>query len=785
MTRRMRGPIKAATVMRPTPASDRQPSEVTGDAPFRARGLSVATAVLVVLFAGYALSGSLPDLPHADLVDAVLGSAVMVAVVVVAIVTARRHDRPGPYLTLAMGLVSLALADIVWYVMAFATGDEPAFPSLADPLYLLCTFLLLVAVVRILRVEVEGARLRAWLDAGVAGVGMAAVTAAFFLEPLLADMGGDLFAVLVGLAYVVGDLMILAVVAGGIAMRGRGLGRRWTLIVAGVVIFALGDIVYMSQEAAGTYEAGGLVDFTWIVGAILLAYVAADRRTPMMAPQVRSSATLAVPAVFAVSSLGVLVSAIHTALPAPAVWLAIVSLFAAFGRVGLAFRDVASLHESRQQARTDELTGLGNRRAFHERAHRLLADRGPYEHVALLLIDLDHFKEINDTLGHPVGDELLRMIGPRLRPVVREDDLVVRLGGDEFAVLLRDTTADSATRTAHRLRDELRRPFQLDDLLLHIDGSVGIAVCPDHGGTADLLLQHADIAMYFAKETRSGVQVYLADRDTHGRDQLQLLDDLRRALREDQLLLHYQPKWSLLHQKMVGVEALVRWQHPTDGLLLPGEFLHLVEKTGLMNELTRKVLTMAVTQCRQWQQQGLDLPVAVNVSAVSFLDELLVDQIALELDRHDLDPRLLVVEITENTLIADPAKAKEILERLRALGIRVSVDDYGTGYCSLAYLRDLPIDELKLDRTFVQHLADDERSAAIVHSTVDLAHSLGLDMVAEGVEDANTFSALADYGCDIAQGYYLSRPMAADGVADWARDVARRYTGANGPDTPF
>ncbi len=731
----------------------------------------LALVLLAVALVGYLLASSLPEAWVSWVVVDALWLAALLAAAVLTGVAARRHENPAPMRHIATAIAALWLGDLLW-LGEYAGFGEVAFPSWADVAYLTSYVLLLLGVVGLLRQELGRVGARGWLDALIAALGLAAVTAALFYEVVLEALDGEFLVVLVGLAYPILDLALLSVVAAGLALRGHGLTVRWTLIGVGLLWFALGDLVYLAQEASGSYEPGGILDLTWLFGSVLFALAAIDRRRQEVRDRAGSLGVVVVPAVFAGGGLAVLTTAGHRPLPTAALHLALAALLVVFVRVGLAFRDVALLHETRYQATTDELTELHNRRAFNQQAAELLASRGPDEPLALLLLDLDHFKEINDTLGHSVGDDLLRLIGPRLRSVFRQGDRLFRLGGDEFAVLLPGTAADAAYDIGQRLRVELRRPFALDAMQLHINGSVGVVVCPDHGDTQEVLLQRADVAMYAAKAARSGVEVYEVASDPHGRGQLQLLDDLRRALREDQLVLHYQPKWSLTERSVIGVEALVRWEHPADGLLAPDQFLPLVDKTGLMNELTRIVLRKATAQCQRWQQQGIDLPIAVNISASSFLDELLVDLIAFELEQHDLDPGQLILEITENTLIADPARATEILERLRVLGVRVSVDDYGTGYCSLAYLREFPVDELKLDRTFVQHLMSDERSASIVRSTVELAHSLGLEMVAEGVEDQLTLEALSSYGCDVAQGYHLSRPMPPADIPCWLEQAA-------------
>ena len=425
--------------------------------------------------------------------------------------------------------------------------------------------------------------------------------------------------------------------------------------------------------------------------------------------------------------------------------------------------------ENRHQALHDALTGLPNRALLRDRITQALhqADR-ELSPAALLLLDLDRFKEVNDTLGHHHGDQLLMQVGDRLRGRLREVDTVARLGGDEFAVLLpRIATAEGAVAVAGKLQAAFDEPFRLDDLALDVETSIGVALYPEHAGNPDELLQHADIAMYVAKDTHAGFVLFDPKQDQHSPRRLALLGELRRALEQQQLVLHYQPKVDTHTGQLLGVEALVRWQHPIHGLLLPGEFIPLAERTGLIGPLTSYVLDAALRQCSDWRQAGHELAVAVNVSARSLLDLDFPDQVAGLLARWEVPARLLVVEITESTIMADPTHALEILGRLNAMGVQIAIDDFGTGYSSMAHLKTLPVQELKVDRSFVSQMTNNSRDAVIVRSTVDLGRNLGLRVVAEGVEDEATWRALDALGCDVIQGYYISRPVPPDDLIHW------------------
>ncbi len=422
--------------------------------------------------------------------------------------------------------------------------------------------------------------------------------------------------------------------------------------------------------------------------------------------------------------------------------------------------------ENERLALHDPLTDLPNRNLFHDRAQQsILSARRDGTGVALMILDLDRFKEVNDTLGHHNGDLLLQEIGGRLRDGLRESDSVARLGGDEFGLLLpRVADGGEALMLGERVRSVLRRPFTLEGVTLDLEASIGVALYPEHGTDVDLLLQRADVAMYLAKEDRSGCELYAADRDEYSPHRLALAAELRRALDEHELVLHYQPKADLADRRVVAVEALVRWQHPEHGLLGPDEFIPLAEATGVIRELTLQVLDETLRQQREWLDAGLDLRVAVNLSARDLYDLTLPATVARLLARHGVPATGLELEITESVIVSDPMRARAILNRLSEMGVVLAVDDYGTGYSSLGYLKRLPIDQMKIDRSFVMHMSEDRNDAAIVRSTVELGRNLGLKVVAEGVETADAWAHLKALGCDFAQGFYLSKPVPAADV---------------------
>ncbi len=434
-----------------------------------------------------------------------------------------------------------------------------------------------------------------------------------------------------------------------------------------------------------------------------------------------------------------------------------------------AIRELLELRKQREyQLFHDLLTGLPNRALLIERLQQqLLRIPRTNESVALLVMDLTDFKAVNDSLGHDVGDQLLRQVGPRLVASLRAADTIARLGGDEFAVLLPGTDETGAARVAQKLLAALEQAFPLEGETLDIGASVGIAVAPVHAQQADQLLSRADVAMYAAKGSLSGLAVFSAEQERDGAGRLALMADLRRAVDEGELVLYYQPQLDLRTGTVTSVEALVRWMHPKRGLVGPDEFIPLAERTGLIKRLTRTVLTEAIRQARAWELAGLRMPIAVNLSMRNIHDPQLPQTIAQLLQRWDARPDLLRLEMTETVLAADPDRALQTMDSLRAMGVHIALDDFGIGYSSLAYLSRLPLDEIKIDRSFVVGMIDNESSATIVRATVELGHGLGYAVVAEGVENAETRQRLTALGCDSIQGFLVARPMPADQTAEW------------------
>ncbi|MHB1233670.1 MAG: EAL domain-containing protein [Burkholderiales bacterium] len=432
-------------------------------------------------------------------------------------------------------------------------------------------------------------------------------------------------------------------------------------------------------------------------------------------------------------------------------------------------------------ATTDSLTALPNRTLFSDRLNQAIAmaKRERNKRVVLMLMDLDHFKEINDTLGHPAGDEVLRQVAQRLARLLRGSDTLARLGGDEFAILLSDIQDPEAAaeKIAKNILGNFTEPFWYQENELYLGAGIGIAIFPDHGSDADALMSRADVAMYGAKHKDAGFLFYNPKTDPHTQERLQLSSDLRHALDRNEFILYYQPQIDIRTSRVIGVEALIRWNHPEHGLIPPDQFIPFAERTGLINPITDWVIRTAITQCKTWQAAGMGLRIAVNVTARSFLDPKLVDKLE-KLLSGTCPADQIEIEITENILMADIEHGAKAIKRLRGLGITVAIDDFGTGYSSLAYLKKLPIHSVKIDKSFVMTMAEDANDAAIVRSTIDLAHNLGLLVVAEGVENRDALDLLAKLGCDHAQGFHIGHPLPVDELIAWIKKSPWRIESA-------
>jgi diguanylate cyclase (GGDEF)-like protein/PAS domain S-box-containing protein len=443
-------------------------------------------------------------------------------------------------------------------------------------------------------------------------------------------------------------------------------------------------------------------------------------------------------------------------------------------------RDISQTHAQQlalqHQATHDSLTGLPNRQLLQDRLNHIIREaRHAGERVALITLYLDRFKDINNTLGHDVGDRLLVQMATRLRQLVERSAFVAREGGDEFAVLMPRADPEQAQQLARRILVAMEQPFEIDmgsDVPLQsflLGATIGVALFPEHGADAGTLIRHADVAMYQAKRLNSGVALYEPGQDQHSPERLGLLGELRRAISDNELVLHYQPIIDIATRRMTGVEALVRWNHPTRGLLAPDHFVPLAEHTGLIRSLDRWVVQAALRSRQDWARQGIDLDMSVNLSVGSLQDVLIAEWLIEQLRSSKVAAGRLQVEVTESAMMTEPERAVEVLTRLAATGVSIAVDDFGTGYSSLAYLKRLPLHKIKIDKSFVINMAENDDDTMIVHSTIELAHNLNFAVVAEGVENAQSWSLLKALRCDAAQGWHIAKAMPAEALGPWIK----------------
>ncbi|MDF2967792.1 MAG: hypothetical protein K0Q93_1570 [Nocardioidaceae bacterium] len=672
-----------------------------------------------------------------------------------------------PLLLLAGGMTLWAAGSAT--VNATEAVSTVSFPSPGEVLFLLSYG----GIAAFLLTEVPRRRrlppLTLWLETMVICGAVACVAAVVVVTPisLSFDRGG--LALLLAVLYPLIDLALATMVLGQLLLHQREPSLRTGAMVLGFVLLAAADSSFVLTLGSASYTSNVSLDVLWGASFSLIVTAACLRpgAAPHRAVLERRARTLLIAGAIA---LGVLILSPRDGVGWVLVAVAVVTLLSAGARMAVALRDAQGAAEALRLSRTDELTGLPNRRAILSDLDVALRDDRP---LGFMLLDLDGFKDINDSVGHGTGDALLVLIARRLTEAMGSHMSVARLGGDEFGIIARESDPVSLVESAQRIRDLLRQPHQVDGLQVSIEVSIGITVQQaDDTGATDLL-RRADVAMYEAKAARVGALLYDLTQDGFSRDRLRRTDDLRGGIRDGQLVMWYQPQIDAATQQVTAVEGLVRWQHPTDGLLSPIAFLPDARRYGLMPELSHWVVRKVVDDARRWADDGFDFRVAVNCAPPELMGGTLLPLLYEELARADLPPRRLVVEVTEDSFMSDPERARERLLELRDHEVEISIDDYGTGFSSLAYLRDLPVQELKIDRSFVATMCTDARSRMIVDTTRQLAHGMGLRLVAEGVEDAETAAALVAMDIDVLQGYHLSAPMPAVDVAGWVRDWSR------------
>lgn len=684
---------------------------------------------------------------------------------------------------MSVGLLGWAVGDAIWGYHELVLHESP-FPSLADAAYLILPVGACVAMLVFPTTYSGRSRARMLLDSVIVAAALFVVFWLIVLRPVYEAGADSQFGLVVSLAYLVSDLVVLTIAAYVAVGAGSYQRLPLTILAAAMTSIALADSAYAYLTATGQYNSGDAIDIGWVAGMLLVMVAAtasreggSGRREQVELP---SWASVWVPYVpLMAAAMAAAAQPVEALRSVPVLIAAMILLVAVPCRQFLVVSEnrwlVASMAE---QALRDPLTGLANRDLFHDRLdHAMQFVRRDGMTVGVLAIGLDDFRMVNDTLGHTVGDRLLTLVGRRIAGCVRLGDTVARLGGDEFAVLVEDEV-DYAYFTAQRVVEAFDEAFVIDGRDLLIRPSVGIALAEPDGPdlSAEELFTRAIAALDSAKRSRlTGVATFSDELDVAGdidrhalsgpaaKDSaaatLRLLGELRYAVDHSGLDLLYQPKISLITGRIVGAEALLRWPHPVRGVLGPEEFLPLVRRYGLMGQVTAFVLDRALDDAVRWRTEEVGVPVAVNFFAPSISDQGLPDRIAQALTHRGLSPAALTVEITEDLLMKNISSARTVLNRLRENGIRVAVDDFGSGYSALSYLRDLPVDEVKLDQGFIASVLVDERAAAVVSAVVELARALSLTTVVEGVETAEIAAVLRDMGCDVGQGYYFSPPL--------------------------
>ena len=625
-----------------------------------------------------------------------------------------------------------------------------------------------------------------WLDGLIVALAAGAACGAFLLPAFVSDAAAEPVVTIVGqFGYPFADAVLLAMVLLAVGSARRLLSPTSALVVLAFLWLLVGDLFYVGEIRTGTI-ASALDDvdlnLAWLAGMTSLAFAAWQRSVNVASRwSPRTSVVLAIPTAFMLVAVVVLVYDHHDPVNTSVVYLAAGAIVGAALRTALSYRELRALSSSRREALTDDLTGLPNRRALYAALDRMLDPQVPRRRrddpapappggAALLVVDLDRFKELNDTLGHAAGDVLLCQIGERLQPLLGPGSLLARLGGDEFAILLGGAPSDDAAlEVGRRARAALSEPFPVEDLRVHVDASIGVALSP-RGGESDALMRRADVAMYRAKAERSGVELYAPELDRNTPGRLRLGGELHEAVGTDQIVVHFQPQADPRTGAVVAVEALVRWAHPERGLLPPSAFLPLAVRGGISGPLTEQVLEIALREAAAWHAAGHRLSVSVNLAAPNVVDTALPDKLDRLLAASGVPTGSLTLEVTEDIVMTDPDRAIAVLDELCARGVRLSLDDFGTGHSSLTKLKRLPVEELKIDRTFVMSLPGDRADEAIVRSTISMAHDLGVSVVGEGVENGGAWEMLAHFGASAIQGFYLARPMPAAEFGRWLAD---------------
>ena len=660
-------------------------------------------------------------------------------------------------------MVSVALwAAGASVVNASKLSETPHFPAPGEWLFLasyvgMACFLIIDERHRVRR------GLATWLDVIVICGGTACVSASLILLPVASQFGNGGLPLLLGMLYPVLEIALTLLVVAQVVLRIRPSARQAATMCAGFLLLAFADGQFVTSAASATYTFSAVLDVIWASAfALIVGNACRSRRTVLAAvPRRQGPAVMVAAGAAATVALALPPSAgIGPFLTAAAT----ITLAAAGGQLVLALKEAKKAAEALALSTTDDLTMLPNRRAVRNRLDELLESPAP---LALMILDMDGFKEINDTLGHAAGDTVLQLAAHRMRSAMPSSAMIARLGGDEFAFVMPTEDEIALLEAAKVVLDALAEPLSADGIEIALSASIGITVRAESDRNSGELLRRADIAMYQAKLCLEGAVLYDPHHDDFSRPRLQLAEELRRGIPSGQLVLWYQPQIDSSTMQVCGLEALIRWNHPTHGMLSPAEFLPVARRAGLMLMLSDEVARHAVAAAKRLNAHGLHQPIAINCAPPELLSGFFIPRLYSALESADVPASSLIVEITEDSLLADPVRARTILQEMREHGLQISIDDYGTGFSSLSYLRDLPVEELKIDRSFIARMLTDQRSRTIVESTLQMAHGLGLRIVAEGVEDAPTASELVAMGVDVLQGYHIARPMPLSDVQAW------------------
>ncbi|HTU15071.1 MAG TPA: EAL domain-containing protein [Solirubrobacterales bacterium] len=711
-----------------------------------------------------------------------LGPVMFVSMVALTAFTAReelRRDRPDrlawSFIFAGIGLWALGC---VLRAVLYPGGDGRQVPSVIDIPFLLFYPAVFVGLELLIRTRLRSYTKIPWID-GITGVlAMAAIAAAFIVEPIDSHAAGGLAASIVLLAYPIGDLILILLVAATFAIRGWQSRGPWLPLGLGLLLFGTADAIFAVAGPADS-ETLRLLSPLWLIG-FLFINVAAWRNTdeePEVSPE---PWRLLLPAFFGLLAISIVLTAEFWDRPNGSILLAVAVLLAIGLRMGATIRESKRLEVTKIQAVTDDLTGLGNRRASSALLTEISDRAGRHDspHAGALIIDIDRFKALNDALGHSAGDVVITSIAHAIEGAVKGRGLTVRLGGDEFAVIVPEGADETVLAgIAADITGALSVPLRMEGIDVHVDASIGGALIPAHASNGADMMSFADAAMMETKSLGMSYGLYRDQGNANPKERLRRLEELRHGISAGELIVHFQPKIRLADMRVSGVEALLRWRHPKLGLLTPVDFLHLAEQAGLMRPIAREVLQQSIAGQAAWARQGVNLAVAVNLSASNLVDLSLPVLVASEFETIGGNPKTFTFEVNENVVMSHADGSLEVLEQLRMMGCTISLDDFGAGTTSLAHLRDLPIDEVKLDRSFIQTILGNEKDRSIVEALVALAKRLDLGVVAEGVELPETAEYLEGIGCDHVQGNFASTALPANEVPAWAE----WWTAGEGP----